>query len=94
MDTPNPAPAPTVAAVTRDLRTFLTSSLGRELGLDDDYFALGLATSLFALELVNFVEGRYGIEVGVDDLDLDHFRTLGRLREFVLTKTARRGTAA
>ncbi|WP_030669506.1 acyl carrier protein [Streptomyces sp. NRRL B-1347] len=94
MDTSNGTDAVDRAAVTEELRAYLSGALGREPGQDDDYFALGLVTSLFAIELVNFVEQRYGIEVTVDDLDLDHFRTLGRLREFVLAKTASRGAAA
>lgn len=93
METPNQTDAATAADVTDELSAFLIRNLGQELGPDDDYFALGLVNSLFAMELVNFVEQRYGIEVGVDDLDLDNFRTLGRLREFVLTK-ADRGAAA
>ncbi|QDQ09906.1 acyl carrier protein [Streptomyces spectabilis] len=94
MDTSNGTEAVDAAAVAEELRTYLTGALGREPGPDEDYFALGLVTSLFAIELVNFVEQRYGIEVTVDDLDLDHFRTLGRLRDFVLAKTAGRGAAA
>ncbi|MEW2527357.1 acyl carrier protein [Streptomyces sp. NPDC047071] len=94
MDTPNGTDAADAASVTEELRAYLSGALGREPGPDEDYFALGLVTSLFAIELVNFVEQRYGIEVTVDDLDLDHFRTLGHLREFVLAKAAGRGAAA
>ncbi|GHE82402.1 hypothetical protein GCM10018785_58070 [Streptomyces longispororuber] len=94
MDTPNGTGAADVASVTEELHAYLSGHLGRALGQDEDYFALGLVNSLFAIELVNFVEQRYGVEVTVDDLDLDHFRTLGRLRDFVLVKTAGRGAAA
>ncbi|MFD9903813.1 acyl carrier protein [Streptomyces sp. NPDC059063] len=94
METPNRTDTATETDVTQELSAYLTGNLGQELGPDDDYFALGLVNSLFAMELVNFVEQRYGIEVDVADLDLDNFRTLGRLRDFVLRKTATRGTAA
>ncbi|MFC5286468.1 acyl carrier protein [Actinokineospora guangxiensis] len=69
------------------LRGFLTRALGADIGDDDDYFALGMVNSLFALELVTFVEHRFGFPVEVDDLDLDNFRTLARLTAFVHAKT-------
>ena len=69
------------------LTEFLSTEAGRSLGPDDDYFALGLVNSLFALELVTFVEHRFGLVVEVEDLELDHFRTIGRLTDFVLAKT-------
>ncbi|MGA4837704.1 acyl carrier protein [Streptomyces sp. G45] len=94
MDTPNQTDTVAEADVTEELSAYLTRNLGRELGPDEDYFALGLVNSLFAMELVNFVEQRYGIEVAVDDLDLDNFRTLGRLRDFVLAKAQGPGAAA
>jgi len=69
------------------LHEFLTTSIGEPLGLDDDYFELGLVNSLFALELIKFVEHRFGITIEVADLDLDHFRTINRLSDFVAAKT-------
>ncbi|WP_030568221.1 acyl carrier protein [Streptomyces aureocirculatus] len=94
MGTPNNADALTGPVVTKELSEFLTANLGQELAPDDDYFTMGLVNSLFAMELVTFVERQYGIEVQVEDLDLDNFRSLGRLRDFVLAKTAHRGAAA
>lgn len=70
------------------LTQFLSTEAGRPLGPDDDYFALGLVNSLFALELVNFVERQFGLVVEVEDLELDHFRTIDRLTGFVLARTA------
>lgn len=79
---------PTADEASSELTAFLAAGTGHQVGTDDDYFALGLVNSLFALELVTFVEWRFGLEVGVEDLDLDHFRTVGRLTDFVLRKTA------
>jgi acyl carrier protein len=70
------------------LTRFLSTEAGKQLGPDDDYFALGLVNSLFALELVNFVERQFGLVVEVEDLELDHFRTIDRLAGFVLARTA------
>ncbi|GAA4671271.1 acyl carrier protein [Phytohabitans rumicis] len=77
------------SAVARDLHDFIAPALAGPVGPDEDYFALGL-NSLFAIELVVFVEQRFDLEVEVADLDLDHFRTISRLTAFVLAKTAGR----
>ncbi|MEV6441230.1 acyl carrier protein [Amycolatopsis sp. NPDC051716] len=65
---------------------FATATAGNTPGPDEDYFALGLVNSLLALELVAYVERRFGIEVAVADLDLDNFRTMNRVTAFVLRK--------
>jgi acyl carrier protein len=65
---------------------FATATAGNTPGPDEDYFALGLVNSLLALELVAHVERRFGIEVTVDDLDLDNFRTMNRVVAFVRRK--------
>ncbi len=76
-----------VEEVTRQVTEFLTAALRKPVQPDDDYFALGLADSLFALELVTFVESRFSLTVEVEDLDLDSFRTANRITRFVLRKT-------
>ncbi|MFG1780487.1 acyl carrier protein [Micromonospora sp. NPDC049051] len=87
--------APDRATVARELHDFIAPALSGPIGPDEDYFALGLLNSLFAIELVVFVEERFGLEVEVADLDLGHFRTISRLTDFVLAKLARRaGTTA
>jgi acyl carrier protein len=73
--------------ITRQVTEFLTAALRQPVGPDDDYFALGLADSLFALELVTFVESRFALTVEVEDLDLDSFRTANRITRFVQRKT-------
>ncbi|QPP06030.1 acyl carrier protein [Streptomyces bathyalis] len=73
--------------ITREITEFLSAALRSEVGPDDDYFELGLADSLFALELVTFVEGRFSLIVEVEDLDLESFRTANRITRFVQRKT-------
>ncbi|GAA2454121.1 acyl carrier protein [Streptomyces mauvecolor] len=74
--------------VTSQITAFLSAALRRQVEPDDDYFARGLADSLFALELVTFVESHFALTVEVEDLDLDSFRTARRITEFVRRKTA------
>ncbi|MFD7237687.1 acyl carrier protein [Streptomyces syringium] len=78
-------------SITEEITEFLTAALRRPVAPDDDYFELGLANSLFALELVTFVEERFSIAVEVEDLDLDSFRTAERITRFVSRKTAPAG---
>ncbi|GGV25359.1 hypothetical protein GCM10010277_06280 [Streptomyces longisporoflavus] len=80
---------PTAPATTTvdDVLVFLTAALGTEVGPDDDYFATGLADSLFALELVTFVEHRFQLTVEVEDLAIDNFRTAARIIDFARTRS-------
>ncbi|MGH4008418.1 MAG: acyl carrier protein [Pseudonocardiaceae bacterium] len=76
-------------SVIEDLRAFFSSALPGDVpAIDDDYFALGNANSLFALELVTFVERHFSITVDVTDLELNNFRTLACTAEFVRRKLA------
>jgi acyl carrier protein len=59
----------------------------RELGDDDDIFALGFVNSLLALQLVDFLEKEFGIAVEDEDLDLDNFRTIARMDRLIERKT-------
>lgn len=73
-------------AVEDDVRGFLSSVTGREFTDTEDYFALGYVNSLFALELVTYVEKHFGITVGVADLDMDNFRTIAGIARLVREK--------
>ncbi|MEU3554360.1 acyl carrier protein [Streptomyces fragilis] len=75
------------AETTEEITRFLSAALRRAVGPDDDYFTLGLVDSLFALELVTYVEVTFSLTVEVEDLDLDSFRTARRITEFVHRKT-------
>ena len=71
------------------IREFVTRSFsGQQLADDDDMFALGFATSLFAMQLVAFVEKQFGVEVDSDDLDIDNFRSVRAIAGLVERKLA------
>lgn len=59
-----------------------------ELDGDEDIFASGLANSLFAMQLVQYVELEFGITVESEDLDIENFKTVNSLARFVCTKQA------
>jgi len=66
------------------LRKFLVRSLGNSrLADDDDIFEVGGATSLFAMELVMFIEERFRIPLDDADLERDNFRSISAMASLV-----------
>ena len=55
---------------------------------DEDIFATGYVNSMFAMQLVQFVEGEFGIAVENEDLELDNFRSLNAITALVERKAA------
>lgn len=71
------------------IRGFLSRAFnGAPVRDEDDIFALGFANSLFAIQLVAFVEGEFRIEIDSDDLELDNFRSVNALTGLVERKMA------
>lgn len=69
-------------------RTFLTRYVTKPIGADEDMFASGLLNSLFAMQLLLFIEQEFDIVVGNEDLDLQNFSTLSAIARFVERKQA------
>ncbi len=80
---------PEPQAVREQTREYLTSSLARQIGDDEDIFAAGFVNSLFAAQLVMFVESRFGIEVDNDELELAYFSSVDAVTDFVTYKAAK-----
>jgi methoxymalonate biosynthesis acyl carrier protein len=53
---------------------------------DEDIFTLGFVNSLFAMQLIVFVEEEFQIAVDDQDLDIDNFRSINALASLVLRK--------
>lgn len=53
---------------------------------DEDIFALGFVNSLFAMQLVLFIEKTFQITIENEDLELDNFRTINALASLVARK--------
>jgi len=78
---------------TQDIKSKISAYLTRffpvkELADDTDIFRLGFVNSMFAVQLVNFVEHEFGIEIENEDMELDNFRSVGALLGLVQRKTA------
>jgi methoxymalonate biosynthesis acyl carrier protein len=68
------------------IRNYITSNISTDLTDDSDFFELGLVDSLFALQLVAFVEQEFGFAIEPDDLDIAHFSSISALDKFVKSK--------
>ena len=66
---------------------FLLSSINiANLKDDDNLFASGIVNSLFAVQLMTFLERTFVIELGMDDLDIEHFKSVDATTAFVMRK--------
>ena len=73
--------------IKNKLRTFLNRFFRKqELGDNDDIFALGFVNSLFAMQLVMFLEKEFGLRVENEDLDINNFRSIQAIADFVSSK--------
>lgn len=61
---------------------------GREVQDDDDIFAHGFGNSLFAIQLVEFVQNQFGIEIESEDMEMDNFRSIVAVANLVERKRA------
>jgi acyl carrier protein len=78
------------SGVKQTVRDFILRSVAiKKLDDDDDLFASGIVNSLFAVQLMTFVEKTFAIEVDVDDLDIANFKSLNATAAFVLRKNGR-----
>lgn len=59
---------------------------------DDNLFESGIANSLFAVQLMTFLERTFAIEVEMDDLDIENFKSLSATAAFVVRKNGRHGS--
>ena len=71
------------------IRAFLLTYIqNHDLQNDEDIFAGGFVNSLFAMQLVLFLEGSFRIKIERQDLKLDNFRTVNSLTQLVERKMA------
>lgn len=81
--TTSPDKAITAAHAEKEVLEFLTARTKQSWDPDTDLFADGGVSSLFAMELVMFLEEAFGIVIAGADLRLDNFRTVRRMVELV-----------
>jgi len=76
-------------AVIQTVREFLAQFItDTDIDADLDYFESGLLNSMFAMQLLLFVEEEFGIQVTNEDLDVKNFQSLNAVANFVTKKMA------
>lgn len=66
------------------IRAFIARHVrNRNLRDDEDVFAAGFVNSLFALQLVTFLEREFSITIDNEDLELSNFASIRAMRELV-----------
>ena len=68
------------------IKAFLSQSLRYDLREDEDLFTLGFVKSLFILQLILFVERRFGITIANVPREIDSFRTVNAIAALVERK--------
>ncbi|GCD34860.1 hypothetical protein OEIGOIKO_02600 [Streptomyces chrestomyceticus JCM 4735] len=77
------ATGPGAGDVQQRLVAFLGTRTGGDWDVDQDLFASGAFSSLFSLELLQYVEQEFQVTVEGDDLSLDNFRTVPAITALV-----------
>jgi methoxymalonate biosynthesis acyl carrier protein len=73
--------------IKESVRDFILRSITlTELDDDANLFESGIANSLFAVQMMTFIEKNFGIEIGAEDLDIENFKSLNATMAFVLRK--------
>lgn len=81
-------------AIREKIRAFILASIHvPDLAGDDDLFESGIVNSLFAVQLMTFIEKSFAIEVGPDDLEIANFKSIEASAGFVLRKQAQPAAA-
>lgn len=50
---------------------------------DDNIFELGYVNSLFAMQMVSFIENEFDFEISNNELNLDNFKSINSILEFI-----------
>ena len=81
--------------VKEAVRGFILGSINiAHLGDDDNLFETGVVNSLFAVQLMTFIEKTFAIEVAMEDLDIENFKSLSAAAAFVERKNGSHAASA
>lgn len=66
---------------------FSKFSKRRDIDPDQDVFSMGFANSLFAMQMILFIEKEFNLSVDNQDLTSDSLRTLNGICRYIAEKT-------
>ena len=74
--------------IIHQVREFLGQFISNtDIEPDENLFTSGAVNSLFAMQLVLYVEKEFGIQVANEDLDFDNFKSLNAIVGFIESKS-------
>jgi acyl carrier protein len=77
----------TTQTTKETIRNFILDSINiPDLNDDDNLFESGIVNSLFAVQLMTFIEKSFDIEVTMDDLSMENFESISATSLFVERK--------
>jgi len=77
----------TTQSTKETIRNFILDSINIPgLNDDDNLFESGIVNSLFAVQLMTFLEKSFNIEVTMDDLSMENFESVNATSSFVERK--------
>jgi methoxymalonate biosynthesis acyl carrier protein len=77
----------TAIPVKELLREFLAEASGiPDINDDTELFSTGIVNSLFAIQLMMYIEKTFNIPIAMDDLDFDNFSSINAITNFVESK--------
>ncbi|MBD3010244.1 acyl carrier protein [Streptomyces sp. 5-10] len=74
----------TAERIEQGIAGFVSGRVNAEVPADQDLFASGLVSSMFAMELVVHLEQAFSVQILGDDLKRDNFRTVAAMTALVL----------
>lgn len=78
-----------MSEINAKVRSFLSRFFRkRELQDDEDIFSLGFVNSLFAMQLIMFLEKEFKIRVDNKDMDMNNFRTINSIVSLIESKAS------
>ena len=57
-----------------------------QISNEDNIFEMGLVNSLFAMQLVNYIEQEFDVTVDNDELDIENFKNINTISALVESK--------
>ena len=88
MTDPTPAAAGPADAIRAFVRDQFPLAAQRDLGDEDSLLESGAVDSLGVLDLVGFLEERFGVHVEDEDVVGEHFESVAAMARFVESKRA------
>lgn len=66
---------------------YILEHVSEEFDYNTDLFEEGLVNSLFAIQLMTFIEKSFSIKITMQDLDMENYKSINAIDSFVKRKS-------